>query len=455
MLVGWSYFVDLMSLNSPKPVARASFLQAETKGLRGGSLSKSTGDWLCPFVGRLGILGSLLFAYIVLLPVQLKTDLGFRLAPSDGVLGVALLLSFARLKFKRGAWSLWHLGVLCIFSLGTLISGIRDGYLGQYALVQKDIGILMFFATYAVVTNAATSWSKIRWFLRAFVVSAALYNLLALAGFLLSWLGILDFPWLNYGRFRLSGMLIDPNAYGSLLLVVYTIHVANQHNDASIGTGFLDTFLASTLVLGILLTFSRSAWLGLAAVFIVSSVVRPRLALRIAVVAGFAIAIAFLALGRESRSFIYTMATRPPGIEIRLDTTAEAVDMFAQSPIFGIGVGRFFETRGRIIHNTPLWILTEFGLVGFAIFVGFVSSVLYRGWRAFRLAPDSERALVLGLVLAHVAMLGLSFGIEAFYQRHWWIVMALIGSAYSVEACRYYPEGMLTRVYVPLTENPR
>ena len=149
------------------------------------------------------------------------------------------------------------------------------------------------------------------------------------------------------------------------------------------------------------------------------------------------------------------MATRPPGIEIRLDTTAEAVDMFAQSPIFGIGVGRFFETRGRIIHNTPLWILTEFGLVGFAIFVGFVSSVLYRGWRAFRLAPDSERALVLGLVLAHVAMLGLSFGIEAFYQRHWWIVMALIGSAYSVEACRNYPEGMLTRAYVPLTENPR
>jgi hypothetical protein len=39
---------------------------------------------------------------------------------------------------------------------------------------------------------------------------------------------------------------------------------------------------------------------------------------------------------------------------------------------------------------------------------------------------------VLALLLAHAAMLGVAMGIEAFYQRHWWLVMALIASAYSL-----------------------
>jgi hypothetical protein len=40
--------------------------------------------------------------------------------------------------------------------------------------------------------------------------------------------------------------------------------------------------------------------------------------------------------------------------------------------------------------------------------------------------------LVLGLMAAHVGMLGLSLGIEALYQRHWWMVMAFLGSAYAI-----------------------
>jgi hypothetical protein len=34
--------------------------------------------------------------------------------------------------------------------------------------------------------------------------------------------------------------------------------------------------------------------------------------------------------------------------------------------------------------------------------------------------------------MAHTAMLGLAMGIEAFYQRHWWLVFALIASSYSL-----------------------
>jgi hypothetical protein len=36
-------------------------------------------------------------------------------------------------------------------------------------------------------------------------------------------------------------------------------------------------------------------------------------------------------------------------------------------------------------------------------------------------------------------MLALAMGIEAFYQRHWWLVMAWIGASYSL-ALRVRPE---------------
>ena len=49
---------------------------------------------------------------------------------------------------------------------------------------------------------------------------------------------------------------------------------------------------------------------------------------------------------------------------------------------------------------------------------------------AFALAERTNKPLILGLILAHVVMLGFSLGIEALYQRHWWLVMALIGSGY-------------------------
>ena len=40
--------------------------------------------------------------------------------------------------------------------------------------------------------------------------------------------------------------------------------------------------------------------------------------------------------------------------------------------------------------------------------------------------------LALALMLAHTAMFGLAMGIEAFYQRHWWLVFGLIASSYSL-----------------------
>ena len=87
------------------------------------------------------------------------------------------------------------------------------------------------------------------------------------------------------------------------------------------------------------------------------------------------------------------------------------------------------------MHNSALWFLADFGLVGLAVFCGFLGWFFVTAWNAYQMAPDEEKPLALALLLAHTAMAGLAVGIEAFYQRHWWLVLALIAASSRLVRC--------------------
>ena len=77
-----------------------------------------------------------------------------------------------------------------------------------------------------------------------------------------------------------------------------------------------------------------------------------------------------------------------------------------------------------------MWFLADFGIVGLMVLVGFVGWFFLKGWLAYHRAPVRQQSLVLSVLVAHTAMFGLAMGIEAFYQRHWWLVLGLIASSY-------------------------
>ena len=72
-----------------------------------------------------------------------------------------------------------------------------------------------------------------------------------------------------------------------------------------------------------------------------------------------------------------------------------------------------------------------------AAFLAFLGWFLTTAWSAYRFAPQNQQPLALALFLAHAAMIGVAMGIEAFYQRYWWLVLGLIGSAYSLSSDRW------------------
>ncbi len=100
-------------------------------------------------------------------------------------------------------------------------------------------------------------------------------------------------------------------------------------------------------------------------------------------------------------------------LQWRVELGTAALRMFAERPVFGVGVGRFYALSTRYAsptwkdrnnaHNNFLQVLAELGLVGLASLVGLLGVVLRGAWRPGR-APRAGplRAGLAGGVLAFV-----------------------------------------------------
>jgi putative inorganic carbon (HCO3(-)) transporter len=381
---------------------------------------------------RTSILALLVAGYVALLPYLFQIGDRLNFAPSDCFLLLLLLLAAAQLKYCGSAWTIWHIGILFIFALGSFVAALRFGVLDRYELLNKDAGLLLPFLSYAAITSTVTEWEDVRRILRIFTVSVVFENVLALGGFMAAYFFGLTTPFTRYEGLRLSGMLLDPNAYGGLLVVTLVICEGASWGRAPLFRRSLLWFSRLTLTLGILFTFSRSAWVGLSLSFLLLFAIRPAVAIRPVLAGMLAAPWLILLMGRRFLPILEELASRPKQIQERFDLIHQAMQAFARHPLLGGGLGSFRIAAGEVAHNSAMWFLADFGIAGLAAFVAFLAWFFVKAWFTYRFAPEREQPIALALFLAHAAMVGVAMGIEAFYQRHWWLVLALIASAYSL-----------------------
>jgi hypothetical protein len=376
-----------------------------------------------------GILATLVAVYVALLPYLFEVGKRMNFAPADCLLLLVLLLAAGQLKYRKAAWTIWHLGIVATFAVGSLVAALSFGELNSYEWVNKDAGLLLPFLSYAALTSAVTEWEDLRRILRIFTLSVVFENILAVAAFLGAYFFGTTNPFARYGP-RLSGMLLDPNAYGGLLVVALVVGEGASWGPAPLFKKPTLWAARITLALGILFTFSRSAWTGLAFALLLFCAVRPREAGRLVLAGLLSAPFLMLFMGRHFWPFFQEMASRPEQVQQRFDLIERALQSFARDPWLGGGLGSFRLGAGEVAHNSAMWFLADFGVLGLVALVGFLAWFFAKGWFAYRRAPEPEKPLVLALLLAHAAMLGLAMGIEAFYQRHWWLVFGLIASSY-------------------------
>jgi len=365
------------------------------------------------------------------LPVQLPAftegqDLSFAL--SDLVLVAGLAITFSSLTLRRGIWSPWHFAIpICL-----ALSALFVGPLNRYSVANKVLGMVVLLATYLFITSNVWTWSEIARVVRAFFAGMVLLSLLAIIRYSLD----IDIPF-TYCQtcdVRLIGFMSDPNLYGSLLVVAIAAYVALDGSRLAVVRPALRWPSIVILVSALALSSSRSAWLALIAVVAVALAMRKRSGLP-SLWGGIGVAVGVgLLMGSGRLSQLTELAGRTHSIDSRVALIDHGVAAFLENPMVGIGLGNSHERYGQIIHNTLLWIAAELGVVGLIIFGGFLV------WLAFRLAdaavgaPMGHRPMVIFLIMGNAAMLVFSLSVEAFYQRHWWMLFALTACASALAA---------------------
>jgi O-antigen ligase len=127
----------------------------------------------------------------------------------------------------------------------------------------------------------------------------------------------------------------------------------------------------------------------------------------------------------------------------RLESVWGGINLFLAQPIFGAGLGTFMESKVQtgkplVIHSTPIWLLAEFGLVGFAVFLAAAFTIVRTQLRKF----DATAKF---LLLAFLAFAVVSTVHEILYQRAFWLLVGA-GLATPIVRARFTEDSQLGRV---------
>lgn len=382
----------------------------------------------------------LLVAYFVAMPIQFEWGAYRQIAPADILIAAYLVVRLPHLRHVPAAWTPWHYALLPLLGFGMLVSAIRIGEITSYALLQKGLGLLVLFGLLAALVDFMRDWERVRWLLRAFVGAVLLHATVALLAQVVVIAGGPALPLMNepYPGERISGLVLDANAFGGLVALAFVLHLLTAGTPGALLRGRWAWLGYLVLPTTLLLTFSRSSWLGLTFSLLVVMLLRPwvggRATLRVLLPAAV-LAPLVLTLIPDSTDLVL----RPSSAASRVLIADEALAGFLENPITGLGLGVYVEEYGIVVHNSALWFLSDLGGLGLLVFFGLLVTVAARLVRSGRLAPPEFASIPLALLCGHAVMFGVSFGIEAFYQRHWWIVLAAAGAVFSLVDPRVVP----------------
>lgn len=297
--------------------------------------------------------------------------------------------------------------------------------------------IFSFGATLILVVAAAVATRKL---VEVFGLSAflAVVTFFACAGafsvFLTPFLGSYYAKlWVTDTSFeagRWLGFFANPNLTGFAcvyaLATVISFNMVNQRK-----RGFRRVLIVaciSSLTVGVILTFSRSAILGFFALglgYMIHSLKFGARAIAPLAIAAVVIVAAlwFFTGGYRNFELSHVQTERVHAIERmvtwqkrqsrdfggREKIAASAIRYWSKSPFFGHGLGSFHSMpytygRGNGVHNTHLMVLGESGIVGFSLYLIFIVAFLFRALSARNQAIQVfALACLLGLVMSGFA----------------------------------------------------
>lgn len=358
---------------------------------------------------------------VFLIPVQLEISsvrdlIGSRLPPGDIFLAFSLFFAPGSFRIIRRSVGYLPLALPLVLGYGAIVSLTLQGYLTQHSLNVKFLGSAVLVVM-GVLTMAYAREGMTPRILRSFLFGISFWGAVGYV----DWRVFDIMPWLEVDvESRFGGMQFDPNNAGALFAAAlliswrYGIHIY-RHRWA---------WVASTIWFAMALgfTLSRGAFVGTAAALVVVLTVdhvSAEKAMRYAVAAVVIGAILF------GTGFVddatNDFSRRPDTVESRGSFIDTGIERWVDSRGLGMGLGTFRAETTRIIHNTGVWLVVEMSLPGLLLFLALVV-VPFQACLRMR---SYDHELAMAILAAHMTMVVASVGIEALYQRGWWLFIGL------------------------------
>jgi O-antigen ligase len=385
-------------------------------------------------IGALAVLALALARYetTVVLGVALIAVVKVEPAPADAILLVAMLVAVVtgRFDLARAPTTM----VICVSALLALsaistVEAIDRHRAYEFLAITVYLGLfVLWFSTYVDSTRRARA--VLLAYVGAAVVAAALGTLALVA----------PIPGratlLYHGCCRAEGFFKDPNVFGPFLIPAVVL-LLEEVLAPRLLSGRRAVKLAglAILTLGVLVSYSRAAWLNLAVAVVILLVVhamrrggaRAALDLLLVVALLACAGAAYLSLS-GSEGFLRERAGLQSYDTERFATQKAGLALAVEHPL-GIGPGQFDIREPISSHNTYVRVLAEQGVLGFAALLG-----LLLGTLAFAVANAAAGRSTYGigsaaLLAAWCGLLANSFFIDTLHWRHLWFVAALVWAA--------------------------
>lgn len=249
----------------------------------------------------------------------------------------------------------------------------------------------------------------------------------------------------RYGR--ASSTFKDPNVYGPFLVPAWLYLL-----DAALNRSFLKALAplagVAFLTLGILVSFSRGAWMVTAAsaaiyaafVFATATSNRQRLRIILFLASSVAVVLSLIVVATHVEQVSRLMEERATldqsydeGPEGRFGGQMKAIDLIVEYPM-GLGSRVFSETyHPEEAHNVYLSMLMNAGWVGGSIYIIMVVLTIVLGFRHARQDTPWRRIFLISYA-PFVAIALEGFIIDTDHWRYFYLLMALVWGAISASA---------------------
>jgi O-antigen ligase len=376
---------------------------------------------------RVGLL--LLVAVASLLPFAvIPLQVGVQLTAVDALLGAILLGALVRLRGRplelpfAGRALAVYLGV----AVAALVVGAAYAPLGGPAL-RSFLKYAAAISLFVAVVNVVRGGEQLRELARALVLGGTIAAGLGLLIHalprptivaLLSALRVVGYPsGPDVLRFRpaadntytdvlrATGTSIDPNVFGGLLMLAATLMLGQWFAPRPVVPRPALVPFAALSCVAMVLSDSRSSWVGLAAATAFLATTRYRkLWLFVIPAALFLLA---LPIGQEMlERLVSGFTARDRASALRLDEYRQAVQLIGAYPILGVGFGDAPEA-GTFVGVSSIYLLVgeHTGLVGLGLFLASLAALLAASVRAARTADLDARAMLVSLQATFIAAL--------------------------------------------------